>query len=190
MMDMNTWLAETQHAVASLIPVVWQEQVNFEEALQRQMPLEAATEEGYRRAQAFADDLDDDGLATAIYWETYFGADKDRFEAAKATEEKRQILEARLFARAALASAILQIGKQGLSAVHGGLEAAPPSREVHGIQIKDLIWQARNQAMHWEEGKPHKAVQECFETLAQSDQVFSEFKERSLAFESRFRNSR
>jgi hypothetical protein len=180
---MKTWLAETQHAISSLIPLVWEEQVQLDEATQRLANLEAATEDGYLRAQALLDDLDDEGLGSFQYWETYFGADKERFHAAIATDERHQVLEARAFARSSLASAILQIAKQGISAVHGGLDAAPAGREIHGVQIKDLIWQARNQAMHWEEGKPHKGVVECFDKLSQKAPVFSTYSARSLAFE-------
>lgn len=52
----------------------------------------AATEDGYRRAESLAmnPDLDDEGLGTAIHWDTYFGVDKDRYhkekEAAQAAE--------------------------------------------------------------------------------------------------------
>lgn len=180
---MKTWLAETQHAFSSLIPLVWDEQDQLDEAAQRLTSLEAATDAGYLRAQALLDDLDDEGLGTFQYWETYFGADKDRFHAAIATDEKQQVLEARAFARSSLASAILQIAKQGLSAVHGKLDAVPAGREIHGVPIKDIIWQARNQSMHWEEGKPHNGVVGCFEKLAQAEPVFSNYGSRSLAFE-------
>lgn len=183
-MDMKTWLAETQHAYGSLIPLVWEEQRHFDEALQRLTELDAATEEGYGRAQASLNDFDDDeGLGTFNYWETYFGADKDRHHAAIATAERQQALEARAFARSSLASAVLQIAKQGISVVHGGLHAGPNGREILGVHLKDLIWQARNQAMHWEDGKPHKAVIECFDKLAQADSMFASYAERNLAFE-------
>lgn len=180
---MQTWLAETQHATASLISLVWEEQLQFEEAVQQQTNLEFATAEGYRRAQAFWDNIDDEGLGTGIYWETYFDEDKDRHYAAVATNERKQLLEARAFARSSLSSAILQIAKQGLSAVHGNLESVPDSREIHGVQIRELIWQGRNQSMHWEEGNPHKGVIACFDKLTQSSPLFSSYIERSLAFE-------
>lgn len=182
-MDMKTWLAEAAHAVGSLIPLVWAEHKAVAEAAEKLAVFEAATERGYRDAAAFMDELDDDGLATGIYWETYFGADKERHYAAYDLDSLRTTLDARGASRGAMSGAILQIAKQGLSAAHGGLGLAPDGRDVAGVALKDVIWQARNQSMHWEEGQPHKAVAVCFETLKAGAPVFGDYAVRNLAFE-------
>jgi hypothetical protein len=137
-MDMRTWRAETQRATASLIPLVWADQEEFEQAMRRYQELTAATEAGYRQAAAFQEDFDDDGLATAIHWDTYFGVDKDRHHAGIEAENLSAKLEAWAFARASLASAILQIAKQGISAVRGQLAEASPGRELYGVPIRDV----------------------------------------------------
>jgi hypothetical protein len=52
-------------------------------------------------------------------------------------------------------------------------------------RVSVVIWEARNQAMHWEElDMPKARLKLCFETLA-SEQTpkFGEYQERSLAFD-------
>jgi hypothetical protein len=49
--------------------------------------------------------------------------------------------------------------------------------------LKNVIWQARNQAMHWEEGRLNEAVQDCFTALAaEVDQKFSVYRMENMAF--------
>ena len=65
----------------------------------------------------------------------------------------------------AIAGAILQIAKQGISLVHGGPISAPAGRLLGSLAVRDIVWQARNQSMHYEEGKFKKAVVILFATL-------------------------
>lgn len=66
----------------------------------------------------------------------------------------------------AIAGAILQIAKQGISFVHGGLGAAPAGRKLGSLDVRDVIWEARNQSMHYEEGIPkRKQVRDLFGIL-------------------------
>lgn len=65
----------------------------------------------------------------------------------------------------ALAGALLQIAKQGISTVHGGLDNCPDGRKIRNEPIKNIIWQGRNQSLHYEEGNPHLRVRECFERV-------------------------
>lgn len=65
----------------------------------------------------------------------------------------------------ALAGAILQIAKQGISLVHRDLSTSPPGRSVGSLAIRDVIWQSRNQSMHYEEGKYKQPLLELFSTL-------------------------
>lgn len=183
-MDMNTWIAESGHATTSLIPLLWAEHDAVEAAAIKLKALEQETERGYRQSAAFMDDLDDEGLATAVHWDTYFGSDKERHHAVAHLADFQATLDARSVSRGALASTLLQIAKQGLSAVHGGLAATPVGRCIYGVDLKDLVWQARNQAMHWEEGRPHRGVIDCFEALKiAADAGFGDYTARSLAFD-------
>jgi hypothetical protein len=131
-----------------------------------------------RRAQAFA--------LFSLYRESAmtiggpFSDDVDyEAEAAKAqlhhgrnTEAEAEIaryesaMEARRLSRSVLAGAILQLGKQGISAVHGrDRDNAPTGDAVGGQCERDVIWEGRNQAMHWEEGSLSKRVRDCFDQL-------------------------
>jgi hypothetical protein len=65
----------------------------------------------------------------------------------------------------AIAGAILQIAKQGISVVYGALGRAPAGRMLGSLALRDTIWQARNQSMHYEEGLFKKEVVNLFSTL-------------------------
>ncbi|WP_070358306.1 hypothetical protein [Duganella sp. HH105] len=65
----------------------------------------------------------------------------------------------------AIAGAIFQIAKQGISLVHGGLGSVPAGRKMGSLALRDIVWQARNQSMHYEEGNPKKAVLDLFAIL-------------------------
>lgn len=67
----------------------------------------------------------------------------------------------------AIAGAILQIVKQGISIVHGNPAAAPEGRKIGTVSLKEVVWQARNQAIHYEECNPRKSVTDLFATLEQ-----------------------
>ncbi len=65
----------------------------------------------------------------------------------------------------AIAGAILQIAKQGISLVHGGLSSAPAGRLLGSLAVRDIVWQARNQSMHYEEGNFKKPLVTLFSAL-------------------------
>ncbi len=65
----------------------------------------------------------------------------------------------------AIAGAVFQIAKQGISLVHGSPDAAPTGRTIGSLAIRDIIWQARNQSMHYEEGAFKKSLIDFFATL-------------------------
>ncbi|MQX70034.1 hypothetical protein [Sinorhizobium meliloti] len=74
----------------------------------------------------------------------------------------------------AMCGALLQIAKQGISLVHGNLLAAPTGRLLSGIALKDIVWQARNQALHYEDGQFRQPVIDLFQRLeATFGQTFS-----------------
>jgi hypothetical protein len=180
---MIEYLQEIEHAGASIIPLIWAEHQAVEDAKAILRRHEAETARGYRQARPL-DDLDDDaGLSTFIYWETYFGADKERYHAKATLLRLEETVASRAFSRCALSSALLQYAKQGISIVHGRLASAPAARLFHGLDLKDVIWQGRNQALHWEDGNLHPPAVACFETLKAADAVVGDYRTRNLAFE-------
>ena len=99
-------------------------------------------------------------------------------QAAKAREEAENALpeliayeNKAVFNETALASicgALLQVAKQGMSTAHGQLKYCPIGRRMIGSQyLATVVWQARNQSIHFEEGndKLYKPVIACFAKL-------------------------
>jgi len=64
-----------------------------------------------------------------------------------------------------ICGAILQIAKQGISTVHGRLNNCPTGRLIGSTALSVVIWQARNQTMHYEMNKYDPPVRDCFEIL-------------------------
>ena len=184
-MDMPQYLAEMAHAVQNLIPTLWVEHDGVTQISAKVAGLEAATARDYQRVEAILqiDEQDEDGIATALHWDTYFGVDKERYHAVEELDSLRQQEDARAFSRSAMASTILQFAKQGISVVHGELKKCPGGRDIHGISLSDLIWMGRNQGLHWEEGNFGKGVTACFDQLAAADAAFANYTTQSMGFE-------
>lgn len=186
-MQLTAYLAEVEHAVRTVISAVHAEQEHLDRLRQELATLTEATYEGYRQADFLAlnPDLDDEGLGTAIHWDTYFGPDKERFHKAEAVVVGEEKVLARSFSVAALSGSLLQYAKQGLSLRYGTKrDGCPVGRELVQLPVHEIIWQGRNQALHWEVGEPHAPVVNCFDHLAaNADPVFAEYKFRSLAYE-------
>jgi hypothetical protein len=114
------------------------------------------------------------------FWSTYSGLGVSQLSANNVLALRA--VTHRLSA-AALASALLQIAKQGISSVHGG-PVSPIGRLIGTQSLSVVIWEARNQAMHWETGGAHQRMETCFRTLARDvDAKYGEYRERSLAFD-------
>lgn len=186
-MKIHDYLNEIEHAVTTVIAEIHGEMTHLESLRQNLAKLTSATEDSYRQAEFLAmnPDLDDDFLGTAIYWDTYFGVDKDRFRKNIETENVAQRVAAREFSVSALAGSLLQFGKQGISLRFGKKRnGCPEGRIVKGLLLHEIIWQGRNQALHWEDGTFHPPTEKCFESLAvNADPLFGQYKYRNLAYE-------
>ncbi|MDP3195322.1 hypothetical protein [Tabrizicola sp.] len=186
-MDMASYLNEVRYGCEAILPIVWKEREAVEALKARIATLTAQTEDGYRRAQFLQqfEDPDDYMMGVGLHWDTYFGADKERYHAVADLPSLEQVRDIRSFACAALAGSVLQFAKQGISLVHGGLQNCPAGRQVHGVDIKLVIWQGRNQSMHWDEGQFTPSVRACFDSLKVCDSSFNDYdsKVRSVAFD-------
>lgn len=65
----------------------------------------------------------------------------------------------------AASTALLNLAKQGISRVHGGLTQCPPGRLVGKTSLRDVAWQARNQSNHSDEGNYSTKVRGVFAEL-------------------------
>jgi hypothetical protein len=186
-MDISDYLNEIQHAVEVIIGEIYREDDEVEALKIELAKLNTATNAGYDRAKSLAlnPDLDDEGLGTLVYYETYFGPDKERFDKQNETDNSVLKLQAHEFSIGALSGNILQYAKQGISLKYGKYGAGcPQGRIIAGQKLKDIIWQGRNQALHWEEGAFKDPVVQCFQNLANnSDPVFNDYTKRNMAFD-------
>jgi hypothetical protein len=73
---------------------------------------------------------DEDGIATAQYWDTCFGVDNERFYKNRSLEVLQQRGDLKRFSLNVLSNSVLQIGKQGISIVHGGFQASAAGRQI------------------------------------------------------------
>lgn len=186
-MKLAEYLPEVRHAVQTVIAEIYREQHVVSELRAELYKLEAATADGYQRVEFLAmnPDLDDEGLGTAIHWDTYFGPDKERYYKRDDLGKIIGQVAAHEFSVSALCGSLLQYGKQGLSLQFGKHKhGCPDGRLISGVPLREVIWQGRHQALHWEDGSFNKAVTNCFHQLAASlDPVFTQYKHRSMAFE-------
>lgn len=171
---MHQYISDTEYAVKNLLQLATEEERALQELSARLGSVEAQLR--VHKWDFESSDLNDD------FSDAYVMAAFGRM--AKAHQETEQLknqlahLQASIGthqqATQAIAGAILQIAKQGISVVHGGLGAAPEGRKIGSVSIRDVIWQSRNQALHYEEGTFSKPVTTLFATLeAEQGPVFS-----------------
>ncbi|NYH43502.1 hypothetical protein HNR22_003229 [Micromonospora jinlongensis] len=185
---MSKYVDEIRHAVTSLLPLIWDEYEALQDLEARLDGLRKQMEAEYGRAAWLAlnaENAEDVGLATGMQWDAYWGPDKEHHDQSAALPDLQAAVEAHRFSVDALAAALIQYGKQGISAVHGGLVPSPDGRQIGNSQrLKNVVWQARNQALHWEDRSPHKPVAACFDALAaEVDPVFRDYTQRNMSFE-------
>jgi hypothetical protein len=164
---MNIYIVETEYAARNLIGLIWKERAEYERLLEKAQGLERRSQFMFSiySERALNDDWDE--LQTIGYW--YRGAESDA-QAKEARIEAAQLNVQMAIHDASvkgLCGAVLQIAKQGISTVHGGLNACPSGRNIGQEGLANIVWQARNQAIHYEEGKFHPAVVQCFQKLEQ-----------------------
>ncbi|NDV13426.1 hypothetical protein [Crenobacter caeni] len=188
-MRLRDYLPQIHHAVETVIADLHSEHdhvANLRESVAR---LTEATHAGYAQAEAvakFSDEWDDDPmLATAIHWDTYFGVDKDRYHKDQELQQLTNLLAAKEISLSALAGSLLQYAKQGIALQYGRQKhGCPAGRNIGSQSLAEVIWQARNQALHWEDGTFTLPVENCFNKLAtEVNPVFGDYKLRNLAYD-------
>jgi hypothetical protein len=171
-MTMPEYVEATSFAVKRVIEAVWYEGDEFERT--RGFVRQEVDDNAWNAflAASMSDEED-------VFWTTYSGSGLSQLSANNALAA---LAVTHRLSAAALASALLQIAKQGISSVHRG--PMPPTGRPIGTQsLSVVIWEARNQAMHWEDLRRREA-RDCFDALARDvNPKFSGYEERSLAFD-------
>lgn len=190
-LSMSDFLSDVKYAAEHTLAIVWHDWEDAHALAHQVHELKALVADGYGRSSALAlDPLDAEDLAdaTGALWDTYFGPGKDLDAATLALDELEARLAVRRFSIAATSGSVLQFAKQGISLVHAGLGSCPDGRQVTASQtLKNVAWQGRNQAMHWEEGNLRTPVLACFAALStEAGPLGSQFQDPyvgSLAFD-------
>lgn len=180
---MHQYLRDTAFAATGLINLIihdFQELTSFEEK-----QTIATGKETYFDMEFMHRQMD----VTANYWHgRLHEAHKERI----ATDEKVKFLQAQIFDKRfsleALAVALLQLAKQGISTVWGHPSNCPGGRKVRGgVDLKLVVWAGRNQAQHYEEPKKiNKNTEDVFAQLnasAPSAKPLDPKSKNNLAFE-------
>jgi len=143
---MHQYIVDTEFAARGLIDLLSGDSQSLTDLLEQQKQA-LAKESAYNLAF-----LQNEMRDTANYWHgRLYEASKDRLELDKQIAFfEAQIMDKR-HSLSALAGALLQISKQGISSVHGRPANCPDGRDVQTVKLKELIWAGRNQAQHFEE---------------------------------------
>lgn len=168
---MHQYITDTEYAARSLLDLA-----NNEHAKLQELTHELQSVESQLRAHKWdfeTSDLNDD--FSDAYVMGAFGRMAEAAKQAEVLKTQLASLQASIGTRQqaiqAIAGSVLQIAKQGISTVHGGFTTAPEGRKVGSLSIKEIIWQARNQALHSEDNKFSKQVTDLFATLEQEHGV-------------------
>lgn len=162
---MHPYIIETEYASRNLLSLA----LNEEEKLEDLKKSLATAEAKFKNnnwdftSSDLNDDFSDAYVIDAFNRMAKAAIERDTLQ--QEISEIQAILGAKQSAIQAICSAVLQIAKQGISLVYGGLNGAPDGRNIGSLTLKDIIWQSRNQALHFEEGQYRKPVIEVFSIL-------------------------
>ncbi|GAA3924709.1 hypothetical protein GCM10022406_08530 [Hymenobacter algoricola] len=183
---MQQYLIDIEYAATATIYSIWHELEEINKLDKELQVLIRVAQDKYRRADNLqeSEDIDDYMTGVGLMWDAYFTEDKEAFHKDKEIDLKRKTLLTHEFAIASLSGSLLQMAKQGISIIHGGLANCPNGRLIGTQALKQIIWQGRNQAIHFEEGNFNPAVITCFDTLTKEiNPKFNRFRTANLAFD-------
>jgi len=166
---MNQYISETEYAVKNLIELVSNEE-NKIILLKEKLSSAEAKHKAHKwdfETSDMHEDFSDAYVMGAFHRMAQAGKEANELE--QEINSLQALIGSRQSAIQSICGAILQIAKQGMSIVHGGLSNTLDGRMIGSLKIKDIIWQARNQAIHYEEGNFNQRVLNVFSTLEQEN---------------------
>ena len=183
---MHPYQAEIQEAATTLINGVYAERNALRALREKQADSEAELEDIRRRVQFLVDnpDFDDEGIGTSEHWRAHFEVAPEADHAKETADQMAARLVARQGSTDAYATALLHIAHHGMATINKGLQQSPLGRKIGGVNLRGVVWQGRNQAMHYfDEKEPNEHLGAIFSALASLNPVFNEYKSKSLAVE-------
>ena len=180
-------LAEIRIAIERTLSSLWDEHQIVLELSRQIVAARTEAHRNYEQARRIAlMDDDDDGLATLIHWDTYFGSDKKQHDLSLELGTIEERLARHSEKRAVEAGTLLQNAKQCISFVHGASRTAAPNgrRSIAREPLRNVVWEGRNQSLHWEEGAFKPNLHAVFAALRSEYQGrFDDYQTRNKAFE-------
>lgn len=164
---MHQYLTDTRYASQTLVETIYNEEIILSTLIieyEKVAPIYEYLYQDFRESDG-AEDVDDAQLMNKFIKMARFNEREDVLGKHKQVNFLQDSIKYKQESISSLAMSLLQIAKQGISIVHGTLPACPTGRMLNHESLKNIIWQARNQAIHYEEGNPHPPVRACFANL-------------------------
>lgn len=167
-LNMHQYILDTEYAVRGIINLITAEEIQVAQLYERHEGLiskEIYLSKSLQDAP-YNDDIipvQEQAIAVALY-----DTRKDLADLKREIMKLQKSIEAKSVSLDALCGGLLQIAKQGISIVHGGLSGCSDGRSIGAEKLKNIIWQARNQSMHYEEGNFKSTLIDCFTKLESS----------------------
>ncbi|MGE7839581.1 hypothetical protein ACQKNX_02200 [Lysinibacillus sp. NPDC093712] len=164
---MNDYLVQTKYAASSLIDLIRTEEIALQDLFSTLNSLKGHHQflyADFRRKDFDPDDhFNEHQVMHAFALQAKVRDQIDRVET-KINNLKISISSKEESIKA-LSGALLQIAKQGISIVHGNLDNCSSGRIISNEPVKNIIWQGRNQSLHYEEGIYRAPIVNCFNNL-------------------------
>lgn len=164
---MNSYLVDTKFAAENLITTIHSEEKLFEEFSNRFSKLKQEFDLLFwdYTTSDMQEDFNELQVQHKFTQMAKFAKEND-LEGKKAElDSLAKSILAKKDSMNSLSMSLLQIAKQGISTVHGNPANCPIGRSIGSENLKNVIWQGRNQAIHCEEGNPNQGVKACFANL-------------------------
>ncbi|QJD59766.1 hypothetical protein HG264_13055 [Pseudomonas sp. gcc21] len=145
---MQKYIDETKFATSSLIDLIWEDFASLENL---NAELKRLTAEFNVKYQVF---MANEFHPAANYYHAQMAkVAQPKRELENHIKEVSQSIDAKSVSIAALSGALLQIAKQCISLRYGKPQNAPDGENIGGVLVKDIIFEGRNQSIHYENPK-------------------------------------
>lgn len=161
---MNNYISQTEFAAKSLIDLI---SSDFNALELMNVALKTATAKFDMNYQIFM--ANEFHTAANYYHAQMAKAHEPQAHIIAEIERLSENIDAKSASISALSGALLQIAKQGISLTFGRPENAPKGEEVNGLLIKEIIWEARNQSIHYE--NPREVSDKVIDLFTKIDKV-------------------
>lgn len=162
---MKRYLQETRFAASSLIEIIWSDFAKLEDI---NTQLKILTAEFEVKHQVF---LVNEFHPAANHYHAqmamaYAGIAESRIEFESKAQKLSESIDAKSASISSLSGAILQLSKQCISLRYGKPQNAPDGPDIDGVSVKEIIWEGRNQSVHYENPKEiSQSVVDLFKKL-------------------------